>query len=1209
MSSKLRRPRLLRAAVSMLSGLVLIGMTAGVAQATLVPVPNGTMTVAQASAAGGVSGQSFVFDFYDNSYSSFPDGSQLVLVIPDAWPAPQISNPTGANYVTAVLGASQGANDCGSPTVSIATRTITIPQTCGENDHLTITYGPVTPPTATGPFTFVAQTKYGFSGTPTTLAPSAIITVDTLAITFYKEVCPRYTDVPANRSSGSSDATGGHSAELNAGYQTSEASPADRPAACAASKGWSFDLREGSGGPLIQIVTTGNDGSYTVYLGLADIAWARGGGVWVNEGLSPAVAGFGALRCYHDILNGDNLDYVGGVPTGTNQAYCLAYNVRQIITFDPLANQIYGAGPITLGATASSNLPVTYNASGSCTLSGNSLTLTGVGSCTVTAHQVGQASPFWSAADDVSRTFTIGKATLTVTGPTTNQPYGTATSTFTPIYGPFVTGDGPSTLGTQPTCTSGTTATSPTGVYDITCGGAVSDKYDFIYTAGKLTIGKATLTVKADDQNRAYGAANPTPLTFTYSGWVGGDGTSSISTPPTCSTAADASSAAGTTWPITCSSGTSTNYDFHFVDGALTVGKAGQTITFVKPADRTYGDAPFDLGGSASSGLTVSYSVDSGPCSVLGSTLTITGVGNCSITASQGGNDTYSAAADVSRTFAIGKVGATCTIIPYNVTYNGIAHTATGSCTGIGDVVLSGLDLSGTTHMNAADYATDAWTFSNADYTSQSGTVHDVIGQAKATCTVTPYDVTYDGIAHTATGSCTVAGLVLTGTTHTSANTYNDDAWSFHDPAGNYADTSGFVNDAIGQARATCTVTPYDVTYNGIAHTATGSCTGIGDVVLGGLDLSGTTHTAPGNYATDPWTFSNPNYASQSGTVGDVIGKAAELPILTVTADNKSRAFGAANPAFTFIASPSVSLDTAPTCTTTADASSAVGTYPITCTGAALAGYSVGYVDGTLTITAASLTITADNKTRAFGAMDPVFTFVVSPSVSLDTQPTCTSTTVALSPVGTYPITCKDAVKAGYSISYAPGTLTVTALPIVTMTADNKTRVVGAADPAFTFVVSPSVSLLIPPTCTSTAIASSPAGTYPISCTGAVADGYTVNYVAGTLTITGTEIVEGATATPTVAPTVAPTATPTVAPTATPTVAPTATPTVAPTATPIEIVESATGTPRAVTPPPTSSDGSSPSNGSLPLMLILIALAFGGLGMLAVQAQRRTIRR
>jgi hypothetical protein len=80
-------------------------------------------------------------------------------------------------------------------------------------------------------------------------------------------------------------------------------------------------------------------------------------------------------------------------------------------------------------------------------------------------------------------------------------------------------------------------------------------------------------------------------------------------------------------------------------------------------------------------------------------------------------------------------------------------------------------------------------------------------------------------------------------------------------------------------------------------------------------------------------------------------------------------------------------------------------------------------------VSSASLTITADNKTRLVGAADPAFTYVVSPSVSLTTRATCTSTATIASPIGSYPITCSGAVLAGYSISYVGGTLTVAATP------------------------------------------------------------------------------------------------------------------------------------------------------------------------------------
>jgi Flp pilus assembly protein TadG len=173
---------------------------------------------------------------------------------------------------------------------------------------------------------------------------------------------------------------------------------------------------------------------------------------------------------------------------------------------------------------------------------------------------------------------------------------------------------------------------------------------------------------------------------------------------------------------------------------------------------------------------------------------------------------------------------------------------------------------------------------------------------------------------------------------------------------------------------------------------------------------------------------------SATGPVLNPIVASVVTPPLTITANNQTRVFGAADPAFTYGVSPSVSLTTPATCTSTATVSSPIGSYPITCSGAVLAGYSIGYVAGTLTVTSASLTITANNQTRVVGAADPAFTYGVSPSVSLTTPATCTSTATVSSPIGSYPITCSGAVLAGYSIGYVAGTLTVTATPTATPT-------------------------------------------------------------------------------------------------------------------------------------------------------------------------------
>jgi hypothetical protein len=84
----------------------------------------------------------------------------------------------------------------------------------------------------------------------------------------------------------------------------------------------------------------------------------------------------------------------------------------QTITFDALASKTYGDADFTVSATASSGLPVSFSATDNCTVSGNTVHLTGAGFCTITASQAGNAT--YAPAADVSRTFTIAQASQTI---------------------------------------------------------------------------------------------------------------------------------------------------------------------------------------------------------------------------------------------------------------------------------------------------------------------------------------------------------------------------------------------------------------------------------------------------------------------------------------------------------------------------------------------------------------------------------------------------------------------------------------------------------------------------------------------------------------------------------------------------------------------------------------------------------------------------
>jgi hypothetical protein len=112
-----------------------------------------------------------------------------------------------------------------------------------------------------------------------------------------------------------------------------------------------------------------------------------------------------------------------------------------------------------------------------------------------------------------------------------------------------------------------------------------------------------------------------------------------------------------------------------------------QTITFANPGDQTYGTplALSALGATASSGLTVTYSVASGPATISGGNVIFTGVGAVTLQADQAGNAVFTPAASVQQTFAVNPAALTPVITVSSKPYDGTsAATITGwSLTGV----------------------------------------------------------------------------------------------------------------------------------------------------------------------------------------------------------------------------------------------------------------------------------------------------------------------------------------------------------------------------------------------------------------------------------------------------------------------------------------------------------------------------------------------
>jgi uncharacterized cupredoxin-like copper-binding protein len=162
-----------------------------------------------------------------------------------------------------------------------------------------------------------------------------------------------------------------------------------------------------------------------------------------------------------------------------------------------------------------------------------------------------------------------------------------------------------------------------------------------------------------------------------------------------------------------------------------------------------------------------------------------------------------------------------------------------------------------------------------------------------------------------------------------------------------------------------------------------------------------------------------------------------------------------------------------------------------------------------LTVTKAALTVTPANETKLYGAALPTLTGTITGLVNGDNiTATYTTTATAASPVGTYPITAtlNDPTDRlpNYSVTLNQGTLTVMPYAL-TVTANNATRIYGAANPTFTGTVTGAMNGdTFTESFTTTATVSSSVGSYPIvpAVSGPNLGDYSVTLTNGTLTVT-----------------------------------------------------------------------------------------------------------
>ncbi|HET9837172.1 MAG TPA: MBG domain-containing protein [Candidatus Angelobacter sp.] len=804
----------------------------------------------------------------------------------------------------------------------------------------------------------------------------------------------------------------------------------------------------------------------------------------------PIVAGTGANRSNnvvtitttvpHQIFAGQTAVISGVTNTSFNGSFVVS-SVPSPTTFtfkQTAANAISGGGSVTTPATAAQLITFPNLASGetrSALLTATSKSTLANGTVIDNTANISNKSTVdpVPANNSATASVTIGTQTsTTLTVPTATGPYGgnavlTATlktSGGTPVSGKTIGFNFNQNNSQYNAVTDGSgiaTVTVPLGfttvgthaaAFTATFGGDAS--FGPSSATGNLIVTKAQLTVTANNQSRLYGDPNP-PLTYTITGFVNGDTIAVVSGTADCSTTATLTSPVGT-YPITCTVGTlsAQNYVFAFVPGTLTVNPAPLTVT-VNNATRAYGDPNPAFSG------------------------TITGIKNGdNITATYSTTATITSPAGTYPITATLSDNGTGALANYAVTINNGTLTVTQAALVV-------------TANNAARLYGDP----NPAFT---GTIAGIKNG--------------DNITATYSSPATPASPVGT---YPIIPTVSDNGTG---ALANYVITLNNGSLTVSPSPLTVTAANATMPYGGPVPALTGTITGIknADNITATYSTTATATSPVGTYPITPTLVDPTNKLGNYSVTINNGTLTVTSAVLTVTANNASRFYGDPNPVFTgTIAGINNGDNITATYSSVANPTSPVGTYAIVPTVSdngtgALANYVVVINNGVLTVNPAPLTVTVASVTRLYGDPNPAFSVTIAGIKNGDPITAAVSTTAdPTSAVGTYPIvaTLLDPASklSNYAVTINNGTLTITPAPL-SVIANNASRLFGTPNPPLTGIIT-GIKNADPITATysTTAIATSPVGSYPIAATLVDPAGklgnYTVTSTGGTLTV------------------------------------------------------------------------------------------------------------
>jgi hypothetical protein len=327
---------------------------------------------------------------------------------------------------------------------------------------------------------------------------------------------------------------------------------------------------------------------------------------------------------------------VTGKDGGLTSSLPLTLNVgqTQTITFNAIPAQAIG-NSLTLTATASSGLPVTFIPvpNGNCSVSGSVVTFLNAGNCGINAYQTGNA--IYGAAPSVGQIIVVNNPqsqTITFNAIAGQTAGGNITLTATASSGLPVS----FASTTANVCTvSGNTASLLAGG---TCSIVASQAGGGVY--GPAASVTQSFTVATFSQTITFGPVpnqvTGTPYTPNATASSGLPIVYSVVQNGTCSVSGSTVTFlnVGACGVIASQPGNAVYAAATPVGQVITVNAGNPAIVFSIPDTHTL-NSPITLSATSNSTGTFSYGVVSGPATVSGSTLTLTGGGSVTVTATQ----------------------------------------------------------------------------------------------------------------------------------------------------------------------------------------------------------------------------------------------------------------------------------------------------------------------------------------------------------------------------------------------------------------------------------------------------------------------------------------------------------------------------------------------------------------------------------------------